>query len=442
MRGYGETPPPGLFDRIESTLAKAETPRRKTPVKGFAGRMVKYASVAAVLAAAFLTVLYFKSRNSEPAAPQTAENTAPPDILPASEEHATIATDEAYRTVPDDQIAQSLNRRSESLHPSSRQTGKTCAEFFTPVSGKEESETEITRSAISGAIACYGSPRKKETAPSIEPIIINPDAVDEGGSVGKEVQEYWDRLIAQEDRTHRSHRGARISGSVYAGNFGATKGNLHSDDPDMAASAGMLVKQTADRGGSLHSGLQEDNGKPVLAPGQPVTQAVDLNHRMPVNAGLTLAIPLNDKLSIRTGLSYSYLYSSSDQAFTAGNVSITRELHYIGIPLSLSYTFFRAGNVDFYIQGGGMAEKAVAWRETKSFTTSEDTAKESTLLKVRGIQFSVNATAGIGYDFNRHIGLYIEPGITYYFAQKNQPANYRTVHPASFAIRIGLKFGI
>ena len=250
---------------------------------------------------------------------------------------------------------------------------------------------------------------------------------------------YWERAIARE------YGGAprrKVAGSVYAGNFGTFAGNSVTNDPDRAASAGMLIKQTSDGGMTLQSGLHEENGRPVLAPTGPVTEEVRLQHRMPLNVGLSLSVPLGERLALTTGLNYSYLYSSSEQSFSAGTAHITRELHYIGVPVGLTYTFYRAGGFGFYVQGGGMVEKGVAWRETQGFADAGDSGRESTLRRIKGVQFSVSAAAGVSYNFNRHIGLYVEPGVGYYFRQKDQPASYRTVHPTSFSVKVGVRFGL
>lgn len=429
MRGYRETPPPDIFNRIEQTLARQEIVARRDKGRSLAKRIYRYLSVAAVIAAAFVAVLYFNSR-------YTTENTVPVagNAIPST----TLATFPEIESLTSEKMTTRPYPPKDYVAHSDK-----APEQPSLYAGELQETPEISTDTPSVVIEAGETPEERRT-PSHELVLTRPEARADSGetALAKRTQEYWDKLIAQDNNTIKQGRGKKTAGSLYAGNFGTLKGDLRTDDPDRAASAGMLIKQTADKGSTLYSGLKEDNGRPVLAPGDPVTQGVALHHRMPLNIGLTLAIPINDRLSVRTGLNYSYLYSSSDQAFTSGHIGITRELHYIGVPLALSYTFYRTGDFGFYVQGGGMIEKAVAWRETMNFSTAEDTAQESSLRKVPGVQFSVNAAAGVSYDFSRHIGIYIEPGVTYYFGQKDQPENYRTVHPASFALRIGIKFGI
>lgn len=450
MRSYEETPPPELFDRIEKTLAQAEVAPHKTSSTGLVRRITRYASVAAAIAAAFVTLFYFTGRDDESGGLKMAKNTLSTGI-------DTLSTDPAAETGPNvppfaptaDRVAQAFGSPSRSAQEAAwrhsiRNDAPNLPRLPHTNSASGKTKPVLSDSADHDRRTVAFINGEGEYSPS-DAIILTPPPADAGAetrSDGKDAQREWDRLIAQESRTPKRRTLRRVSAGLYTGNFGSMKGNMDTNDPDRAASDGMVIKQASDKGGSLQSGIHEDNGKPVLAPGQPVTQSVNLHHRMPVNAGLTLAIPLSDRFALKTGLNYSYLYSSSDQAFTAGTAHITRELHYIGIPLAVSYTFYRTRGFEFYAQGGGMAEKAVAWREVKSFSTSEDTSADRLSRKVAGVQFSVNATAGVGYNFNRHLGIYIEPGLTYYFFQKDQPANYRTVHPASFSLRIGLKFGI
>lgn len=467
LRHYEETPPPGIFDRIEKTLA-TETPLQAPVARKLAGHLYRYVSVAAAVAVAFIAVLHFTGRDGD------AESTE--DV--AADTHSPYATEEMalkgkiaeFPLTPSDHIAGAAIGREAS--PSRQGNGRRThspkgendhapspTEFSghssiapgstAPQSTEASQICEQRRQIHPEGSDTPASPEGNPAAPTPAIVLTQPDESDTGESdtgesdLARRTQEYWDKLIAQDNAVPKRRHGKKVGGSMYAGNFGSFKGDLHTDDPDRAASAGMLIKQTADKGTPPYSGgLQEDNGKPVLAPGDPVTQGINLHHRMPLNVGLSLAIPLNDRLALTTGLNYSYLYSSSDQAFTAGHAGITRELHYIGVPLALSYTFYRAGDFGFYVQAGGMVEKAVAWRETQNFTTGQDTGQKQEWLKAKGVQFSVNAAAGISYDFSRYVGLYIEPGVTYYFDQKDQPANYRTAHPASFAVRIGVKFVI
>ena len=430
LRGYEEEPPRELFQRIEETLAAAgAAPRKRQRIRHAYG----YAVAAALLAGVLVTALYLSRPagiTEEAAVRQTAVvlpdgtgDTAVPDTDAGSEPPQTVSganTPQPVRAV--------AKTDGEDTVPE-RQTAAAGQE--NAPAGKDTEARDAPPAVREGdRNGQRGRSRKRPAYPS-------PGSA--AAELRRNTDAYWERAIARE------YGGAprrKVAGSVYAGNFGTFAGNSVTNDPDRAASAGMLIKQTSDGGMTLQSGLHEENGRPVLAPTGPVTEEVRLQHRMPLNVGLSLSVPLGERLALTTGLNYSYLYSSSEQSFSAGTAHITRALHYIGVPVGLTYTFYRAGGFGFYVQGGGMVEKGVAWRETQGFADAGDSGRESTLRRIKGVQFSVSAAAGVSYNFNRHIGLYVEPGVGYYFRQKDQPASYRTVHPTSFSVKVGVRFGL
>ncbi len=436
LRDYREPPPEALFTRIERTLAEtgaADTlPHRRRPLP----HAYRYGIAAAVLLVAMLTVL------------RLARPTLPSDEV--AQEQLLLRPNGSIRhsdrpaapvAVPEQKSAPEATRGNAPAHDD------VPAIQGIPAAEKDDAPTTtlpvpearpVTEAAVSGESDATGTDRRPGRGRRRPPRTAYDRRTPSGAGASVPVRE---RMVAAGD-FKAGRRGRQLSGTVYAGNFGTLNGHAVTHNPDMAAAAGMLVKQTSDGGMTLQSGLHEENGRPLRVPKGPVSEEVRLQHRMPLNVGLSLSIPLNDRLALTTGLNYSYLYSSSDQSLSSGTVHVTRELHYVGLPVGLAYTFYRTGAFGLYIQGGGMMEKGVAWRETQRFADTGDSGRESTVRDIRGIQFSVNAAAGISYDFSRHVGLYVEPGVTYYFAQKDQPASYRTVHPTSFSLKVGVRFGI
>lgn len=360
LRGYEEEPPRELFQRIEETLAAAgAAPRKRQRIRHAYG----YAVAAALLAGVLVTALYLSRPagiTEEAAVRQTAVvlpdgtgDTAVPDTDAGSEPPQTVSganTPQPVRAV--------AKTDGEDTVPE-RQTAAAGQE--NAPAGKDTEARDAPPAVREGdRNGQRGRSRKRPAYPS-------PGSA--AAELRRNTDAYWERAIARE------YGGAprrKVAGSVYAGNFGTFAGNSVTNDPDRAASAGMLIKQTSDGGMTLQSGLHEENGRPVLAPTGPVTEEVRLQHRMPLNVGLSLSVPLGERLALTTGLNYSYLYSSSEQSFSAGTAHITRELHYIGVPVGLTYTFYRAGGFGFYVQGGGMVEKGVAWRETQGFADAGD----------------------------------------------------------------------
>ena len=72
-------------------------------------------------------------------------------------------------------------------------------------------------------------------------------------------------------------------------------------------------------------------------------------HDLPLSFGLNARYWLSDRLSVESGLEYSYQHSRLDDIHTV--------MHFAGIPLRVDYSLFNAGPVEFYTGIGGKVEK-------------------------------------------------------------------------------------
>ena len=419
LRHYEEQPPHDILSRIEETLAAqgavGGTKRRKTAVLI---PLYRYVAAAAAVALIIVGALYVNRRTAvELVTVPVAENTpeATPDTSTDSDSTAVAVEMPSVAEIPT--LVAGEVPETQPLSETTVSSG----------------ETELYVSEFTDADETEDS--QEFTEPE-QPQIYRQRR-------GQQPSRYEKRLTAQDTRlaAHTATRRTRVTGAVYAGNYGAGTGDLSTREQDKVASANMLIQQTFDDAVPYANGLNTEDGMIMPVAESLNTQEAVLNHRMPVTLGVSVAFPLNDRLALTTGLSYSYLYSSSSQSFTSSSSSVTRELHYLGIPVGLAYTFYSAGNFNLYSQGSAMVEKAVAWRETYGISTALDHNSQSARYHVQGVQMSVNIAAGASYSFNPHLSLYIEPGVSYYFAQRHQPANYRTVHPVNFSLRVGLRFG-
>ena len=85
----------------------------------------------------------------------------------------------------------------------------------------------------------------------------------------------------------------------------------------------------------------------------------DIHHKTPIGVGISISRYLNNRFSLQTGLTYSYLRSewSTNNTYHIEN---DQRLHFIGIPLSLTYKIAEWNRFMFYASAGGMAEVNVA----------------------------------------------------------------------------------
>ena len=88
-----------------------------------------------------------------------------------------------------------------------------------------------------------------------------------------------------------------------------------------------------------------------------------------------------------------------------------------------------------------MVEKCVSGSMDAVYVNGNSNREvEHTSLKVNSLQWSVSAAAGAQVNFTKHLGLYAEPGIAYYFDDGSQIETIRKEHPIQFQSSVWFAF--
>lgn len=164
----------------------------------------------------------------------------------------------------------------------------------------------------------------------------------------------------------------------------------------------------------------------------------DYNHKFPVNVALVVRYEFLDRLSVSSGLNYSYLESSAEnvEKFT---YSLTQRVNYLGIPVALNYDFLKLNRFSMYGLVGGMVEFNVgATNEIKSYSNGKLVSTQKDKINIGNALFSVQCGVGAKYDIIDMFGIFIEPGVNYVFNNMSQPITYKTKTPLQFNLRVGL----
>lgn len=165
-----------------------------------------------------------------------------------------------------------------------------------------------------------------------------------------------------------------------------------------------------------------------------------VRHRLPVHAGASIAYRINDRVSVETGIAYSYLsadiHEGSDSYYFAGEQS----LHYVGIPVGVRIRAMSWKNFDIYVGAGFEADKCVSGTLKKSYVINGQTRDDGhESISIRPLQWSVNAGAGVQYNFSSMVGIYAEPGLSYYFDNGSNIETIYSEKPLNFNLNIGLR---
>lgn len=163
------------------------------------------------------------------------------------------------------------------------------------------------------------------------------------------------------------------------------------------------------------------------------------HHDAPITIGLSVNKKLNERWSLETGLQYTLLKSE----FTTGNeyrIQETQKIHYVDIPLRISYRWGSYRKLLLYSTAGvqvGIPLKGTLRTDHITDSIPMNISKQS--LKVP-LQWSINASMGIQYNFTPHTSFYIEPTINYYIPDGSELRTIRKEHPVTLTIPVGVRF--
>lgn len=236
----------------------------------------------------------------------------------------------------------------------------------------------------------------------------------------------------------RSGKGrTRSSVSDRKTGIGLFAGNAPSGKNSMGEQPSHVLSLSADQslseyGYSMRDFLQEAGDK------------AEMKHDYPISAGISVSIPLTDKLDLQTGVTYTYMKSDAHKSGeNVRSYDVEQKLHYIGIPVSVKYDFLEAGNFVLYGNAGGTVEKCISGKKKISASRDNDeSVSESFTVRGKGVQTSVGANVGAEYKITDMLGIYVEPGVSYYFENSNQPRSYRTEHPWNFTAKAGIRINL
>lgn len=204
----------------------------------------------------------------------------------------------------------------------------------------------------------------------------------------------------------------------------------------MIAGGGLLaaiIPPILGAGTKMDNAPMADSDKPggtvVLTPDPPKDERIgNAVHYFPLKVGLSARFPISDRLSITTGLDYSWYKSSFTYSVSGEKI---QNAHYIGIPVRLDWTFASGRWLDVYLGGGLEGNYCLG-----ATLAGDRVAKD-------GFSASLLGAGGIQFKITEKLGVYIEPELSWTFTPKNQILeSYRTKNPLMFSVSSGLRITI
>lgn len=248
----------------------------------------------------------------------------------------------------------------------------------------------------------------------------------------------WDEYLKETpSEKARSRRSGGFSAGIVAG--GAVGGNTSGSKPTaMVMGANPLAA-----GVTKTDWIDKDSKASTIVYNQPEVQE-EYSHKIPVKVGLTARYNITGRLGVETGLTYSVLSSSvkTGNSETGNNWSSGNQtLHYLGIPLNISFDILNSCYVNIYVTGGGMMEKSISGNiKTDEYVDGKFARTLTAKISPKGLQWSVNAAAGVQANILPQLGVFVEPGVSHHFKNGSRVRSIYTDKPTDFSLGFGLRY--
>lgn len=165
------------------------------------------------------------------------------------------------------------------------------------------------------------------------------------------------------------------------------------------------------------------DGVPMLATAEYVE---DTKHKQPISVGFSVRKGLGSRFSVEAGVMYTYL--SSDIKMSNRDDWFEQKLHYLGVPVKANWDFIETKDFTLYVSAGGVVEKCIYGKQGSKRKTVDE------------LQFSLLGSIGAQYNASNKIGIFVEPGVAYYFDDGSKIETIRKDKPFNISLQAGIRF--
>lgn len=411
LSGYEENVPEGLWKDIESTLSgrmATAAQRRKSRTVTMIRRTV--ATVMATAAAAITVFLLIDNGNM-----QATENSE------RSENFDIVLSNENIDNTP---IKIAINKVTAAFMPDITENARLA---YTGTETTETHESTTTDVTVADRTPQTDVPKTTD----------GKNCHRKGGTLPSGTDRGSRRTGLSGTATpHSGKSNGRISLGLYAGN--STVSTQHTG----AQAYPLLYSSPAENmPGGNSEGIQQDLLNIMYA--KQYTDIQRTKHHFPIRAGVSVRYATGDRTSIESGVTYTLLRSEMTSGDGKRLEKTRRRLHYIGIPLNISYTVWRNKSFEAYVSAGGEIQKCVSGKdETETVTNGKVEQVETGSTKDSRLQLSLGTAAGIQYNILPTVSIYAEPGINWYPDNGSAVETIYKDKPFNFSVKAGVRITI
>ena len=163
------------------------------------------------------------------------------------------------------------------------------------------------------------------------------------------------------------------------------------------------------------------------------------HHNQPITFGISLAKPLGRKWSIGTGLQYSLLKSQFSLGEGGYAVIDKQKIHYLGIPLQVSYNWHDYKRLSAYSSLGVTLHIPVYGKMESNWLVNWQTVYSENRYFTPSLQWQTGISVGLQYKVAPHTSLFAEPTFNWFIPSGSDTHTIWTEHPFMFTCPFGVR---
>lgn len=163
-------------------------------------------------------------------------------------------------------------------------------------------------------------------------------------------------------------------------------------------------------------------------------------HDKPITFGLSMTKIINSNWNVETGLQYSLLKSEFILGEDDYYVQKRQKIHYLGIPLRLSYKWFDANRWTAYTSAGIILNIPLSGKTDEQYVTGTVIPYSYSWHFTSPFQWTVGTGVGLQYNFANNWGVYLEPTFSWHIPNGSTTRTIWTEHPFTITVPFGIRF--
>ena len=164
------------------------------------------------------------------------------------------------------------------------------------------------------------------------------------------------------------------------------------------------------------------------------------HHDRPVTFALSVQKSLSGRWSLETGVQYSLLSSRFSMGENGYNVRSRQRIHYLGVPLRMSYRWMEHKRLAAYSSAGAVMHIPVYGTMHTSYLVNWQSRHSTYSRLAPPLQWQLGAAVGVQYRLSPRCSLFAEPTFNWFIPMGSEIHTAWTERPVMVTCPLGIRF--